>query len=67
MTKGVVMKKETEVDKKEAALKKHSKPLTGDRQRGFGVIELLFAATTLSTTLLVAAMSYTKKPLLSGD
>lgn len=61
------MKNETEVNKKEAAPKKHSRPLTGDRQRGFGVVELLFAATTLSTTVLVAAMSYSKKPQLAGD
>jgi hypothetical protein len=61
------MKKETEVNKKEAALKERSKPLTRDKQRGFGVVELLFAATTLGTTILVAAMNYTKKPPLQGD
>ena len=38
-----------------------------DKQRGFGVIELLFAATTLGTTLLVAAMNSSKKPPGWGD
>jgi hypothetical protein len=37
------------------------------KQRGFGIVELLFAATTLGSTVLVAAMSVTKKPPLSGD
>ena len=44
-----------------------SKPHVRIRQHGFGVLELLFAATTLGTTALVAAMSYTKRPPLSGD
>ena len=42
-------------------------PSARARQRGFGVIELLFAATTLGTTLLVAAMNASKKPPMSGD
>ena len=61
------MKKETEVNKKEAALKKPSRPLAGNKQRGIGLFDLLFTATTLGTTVLVAAMTYTKKPPLSGD
>ena len=43
------------------------KPNTSNRQRGFGVIELLFAASTLGTTLLVAAMNSSKKPPAQGD
>lgn len=40
---------------------------TRDRQRGVGVLELLFAATTIGTTILVAAMNSSKKPPGSGD
>lgn len=44
-----------------------TKPNARDKQSGFGIVELLFAATTLGSTVLVAAMSVTKKPPLSGD
>jgi hypothetical protein len=37
------------------------------RQSGFGMVELLFAASTLATTVLVAAMNSSKKPTMSGD
>ena len=46
--------------------KKPVKPNASNKQ-GFGVIQLLFAATTLGTTLLVAAMNSTKKPPLQAD
>jgi len=37
------------------------------KQRGIGVVELLFAATTLGAVVLVAAMSGAKRPLTGGD
>ena len=40
---------------------------TRDKQRGFGVVELLFAAATLSATVLVAAMNSSKRPPLQGN
>jgi len=46
---------------------KPTKPSTGNKQRGIGVVELLFAATTLGATVLVAAMSGAKRPNLGGD
>ena len=46
---------------------KADNPITRDKQRGFGVVELLFAATTLGSTVLVAAMTYVKRPQLAGD
>jgi hypothetical protein len=62
-------------------MNKPSKPRTEERtkinkrdessasvtQRGFAVIELLFAASTIATTILVAAMSASKKPPIAGD
>jgi hypothetical protein len=47
-------------------MNKPSKPNTKDKQRGIGVVELLFAAATLGATVLVAAMS-TKRPSTGGD
>jgi len=44
-----------------------AKPVTSDNQRGIGVVELLFAATTLGAAVLVAAMSSSKRPVLGGD
>lgn len=47
-------------------MNKPSKPITGNKQRGISVVELLFAATTLGAAVLVAAMS-TKRPSTGGD
>jgi len=46
---------------------KPTKPITSDKQRGIGVVELLFAATTLGAAVLVAAMSAPKRPTTGGD
>jgi hypothetical protein len=46
---------------------KPTKPDTSDKQRGIGVVELLFAATTLGAAVLVAAMSGAKRPIMGGD
>ena len=56
-------------------MKKTSKPVSDkprklnarDKQRGCGVIEFLFAASTLGAAVLVAAMNSSKKPPASGD
>ena len=48
-------------------MNKPTKPVAGDNQRGFGVVELLFAATTLGAAVLVAAMSGAKRPFTGGD
>ena len=44
-----------------------NKPTINDKQRGIGVVELLFAATTLGAAVLVAAMSGAKRPVIGGD
>jgi len=46
---------------------KPTKSLTNDKQRGIGVVELLFAATTLGAAILVAALSGAKRPSSGGD
>ena len=56
-----IPEKPTKPDPKQSTMR------TRARQRGCGVIELLFAASTLATTVLVAAMNSSKKPPLSGD
>ena len=48
-------------------LNQPSQPITNDKQRGIGVIELLFAAATLREAVLVAAMSGSKRPFTGGD
>ena len=53
-------------------VKKPSKPVTGDKQRGIGVVELLvtaatLGAATLGAAVLVAAMSGAKRPSMGGD
>jgi hypothetical protein len=48
-------------------LNQPTKPITGDKQRGIGVVELLFAAATLGAAVLVAAMSGAKRPMIGGD
>ena len=60
-TKGDLMNKANE------PLNQPSKPSTGDKQRGIGVVELLFAAATLGAAVLVAAMSGAKNPPGHGD
>ena len=59
-TKGDLMNKANE------PLNQPSKPSTGDKQRGIGVVELLFAAATLGAAVLVAAME-SKRPSVGGD
>jgi hypothetical protein len=46
---------------------KPTKPATSDKQRGIAVVELLFAATTIGSAVLVAAMSGAKRPASGGD
>jgi hypothetical protein len=48
-------------------MNKPTKPVAGDKQRGIGVVELLFTAATLGAAVLVAAMSGAKRPILGGD
>lgn len=48
-------------------MNKAVEPTTRDKQRGLGVVGLLFAATTLGTAALVAAMHTPKLPPSSGD
>lgn len=48
-------------------MNKPTKPITGDKQRGIGVVELLFTAATLGAAVLVAAMSGAKNPPGHGD
>ena len=55
------------MNKPNEPMNKPSKPITNDKQRGIGVVELLFAATTLAATVLVAAMSGSKRPSVGGD
>ena len=55
------------MDKPNGPMNKPSKPITSDRQRGIGVLELLFAASTLGSLVLVAAMSGAKRPSQGGD
>jgi hypothetical protein len=50
------------MNKANKPMNKPSKPITSDKQRGIGVVELLFAATTLGAAVLVAAMSGAKRP-----
>ena len=54
------------MNKPNEPMNKPSKPITGNKQRGISVVELLFAATTLGAAVLVAAMS-TKRPSTGGD
>jgi hypothetical protein len=55
------------MNKPNEPMNKPSKPITNNKQRGIGVVELLFAATTLGAAVLVAAMSGAKRPLIGGD
>jgi len=55
------------MNKPNEPMNKPGKPITNNKQRGVGVIELLFAATTLGAAVLVAAMSGSKRPSVGGD
>ena len=48
-------------------MNKPTEPITNDKQRGIGVVELPFAASTLGAVILVAAMSGAKRPVMGGD
>ena len=61
------MKKEAVTNKPTKKTDQPTNPVTRDRQRGNVVAELLIAAATLSTTILVAAMSPPKQPPVQGD
>jgi hypothetical protein len=61
-----MMKKKEDVKRKSTKpTNKPAKPT--DRQRGVGVVELLFAATTIGTAVLIGAMSSPKLPPTAGD
>ena len=55
------------MNKPSKPMNKPTKPITNHQRRGFGVVELLFAATTLGAAVLVAAMSGAKRPVQGGD
>ena len=55
------------MNKPNEPMNKPTEPITNDKQRGFGVVELLFAAATLGAAVLVAAMSGAKRPIMGGD
>ena len=59
--KGNVMNKPIE------PVNKSIQPETNDKQRGIGVVELLFTIATLGATVLVTAMNSSKRPASSGD
>ena len=40
-----------------------NKPITDHKQRGMSTLELLFAASTLIATVVVAGLTTTKRPL----
>ena len=48
-------------------MKEPSKPITANKQRGIGVIELLFAASTIGAAVLVMATSGPKLPPVMSD
>ena len=52
---------------KGVVMNKPPKPTTKDEQRGFSIIEVLFAAANLGATILVAAMSEPKIPKSQGN
>ena len=54
------------MNKPNEPMSKPTKPTTNDKQLGFGVVELLFGATTLAAAVLVAAME-SKRPTIGGD
>ena len=62
MTKGVVINKPTKPKED-----KQNKPNTRNKQRGFGIVELLFVATTIGAAVLVAASRGPKIPPAADD
>lgn len=54
-------------DKETKPMNKPSNPSAHDKQCGFGIVELLLVASTLASTVLVAAMNASKRPPLAGD
>jgi hypothetical protein len=42
-------------------------PSASNNQRGIGVVELLFAASTIGAAVVVAALSSPKRPEAAGD
>ena len=44
-----------------------TKPITSDKQRGIGVVELLFAASAIGAAILFEATSGPKLPPALGD
>jgi hypothetical protein len=46
---------------------KPTKAITSDKQRGIGIVELLFAVATLGAAVLVAATGGPKLPKATGD
>ena len=46
---------------------KPSKPITNDKQRGIGVVELLVAVATIGAAVVGAALSGPKLPPTCGD
>ena len=54
-------------DKQIKPVKESNNPSPRNRQGGFGVVGLLFAASTLASTVLVAARNASKRPPLEGD
>jgi hypothetical protein len=46
---------------------KLSKPITDHKQRGMSTLELLFAASTLIATVVVAGLTTAKRLLYAGD
>ena len=45
---------------------KPTRPITDHRQRGMSTLELLFAASTLIATVVVAGVTV-KRPIIAGD
>jgi hypothetical protein len=55
------------VSKPNKPMNKAVEPITRDKQRGVGVVGLLFTVTTLGAAALVAAMHSPKLPPIQGD
>ena len=52
---------------KETAMDKPAKANGNDNERGIGVVELLFAASTIGAVVVALAMRYPKLPSYLGD
>ena len=55
------------MNKKETKRAKETKRVTKDNRRGFGLVELLFAAATIGAAVLVAVSRGPKLPPASCD